>query len=307
MKSEMIRNSGKTPRTVDSYQFALKLGFIGIGRAGAALASAFRQAGYEIGGITVRSAESKERADARLAGIPQMEAAQTVKNAQVVFLTVADDEIEPLTNTLAARGVFMPGQLVVHVSGAKGLDALQAAKAVGALTVAMHPAMTFTGFSLDVQRLKGIPLAITADPLALPLALVLAEAIEAVPFQLDEAKRALYHGALTYGANYLVTLVAGARRMLAEAGIEAPEIVLRPLLQAALENSLEAGIEALTGPLLRGDETTLNSHRQVLANTPALRDLEEAYDFLAEQTKTELQMAASRTSRNCEADQCLQQ
>ena len=68
-----------------------------------------------------------------------------------------------------------------------------------------------------------------------------------------EAQRALYHVALAHGANHLVTLVSQSMELLRQAGSDDPASVLRPLLTAALENSLSYGDAALTGPIVRGD------------------------------------------------------
>lgn len=269
---------------------SLRFGFIGMGRVGAALAGALRQAGHQIVAVTARSAESRERAESRLPGVPVASAAEVIALADVVFLTVPDDQVRPAAEALAAGGGFHPGQLVAHASGALGLEALAPAAQRGALTAAIHPAMTFTGYSLDLERLRGAPVGVTTSVLALPLVQALVQSIGAVPFTVEEAARPLYHCGLTYGANYLVTLIAGARRILETAGISDPVAVMRPLLQAALDNALESGSNALTGPLVRGDQHTLELHQQALTEADAgtLAQLAKTYAQLAEATREEL-------------------
>ena len=75
-----------------------------------------------------------------------------------------------------------------------------------------------------------------------------------------EDKRTLYHAGLAHGANHLVTLVTEAMEMLAAAGGDDPAGTLRPLLQAALDNALNQGDAALTGPIVRGDVNTVRAH-----------------------------------------------
>lgn len=282
--------SGRGTAVNGGSSVSLRFGFIGMGRVGSALAGALRQAGHQIVAVTARSAESRERAESRLPGVPVASAAKVADLAEVVFLTVPDDQVRPAAEALAADGGFRPGQLVAHASGALGLDVLAPAARRGALTAAIHPAMTFTGYSLDLERLQGAPVGVTASALALPLVQALVQSIGGVPFIVDEASRPLYHCGLTYGANYLVTLVAGARRILEAAGISDPAAVMRPLLQAALDNALELGITALTGPLMRGDERTLDLHQQALTKADAGRlvPLAKTYEHLAQATREEL-------------------
>ena len=75
-----------------------------------------------------------------------------------------------------------------------------------------------------------------------------------------EARRTLYHAGLAHGANHLVTLVTEAMELLAAAGADDPAATLRPLLTAALDNALEHGDAALTGPIVRGDVDTVRAH-----------------------------------------------
>jgi len=76
----------------------------------------------------------------------------------------------------------------------------------------------------------------------------------------EEHLRGLYHAGLAHGANHLVTLVAQAMELLGAAGADDPADILRPLLQAALDNALAEGDAALTGPIVRGDVNTVRAH-----------------------------------------------
>ena len=80
-----------------------------------------------------------------------------------------------------------------------------------------------------------------------------------------EDRRTLYHAGLAHGANHLVTLISQAMEILSAAGADDPAGTLRPLLTAALDNALEQGDTALTGPIVRGDVETVRAHVQDLA------------------------------------------
>jgi predicted short-subunit dehydrogenase-like oxidoreductase (DUF2520 family) len=161
-----------------------------------------------------------------------------------------------------------PGQVVAHPSGAHGLAVLAPAERLGAVPLALHPAMTFTGGPGDAGRLTGgISFGVTAPPAARPLVRRLVAELGGGVEWIAEADRPLYHAALAHGANHLVTLVNEALDRLRDAGVVHPERVLGPLVGAALDNALRLGDAALTGPVVRGDAGTVAAHLERLAAT----------------------------------------
>jgi predicted short-subunit dehydrogenase-like oxidoreductase (DUF2520 family) len=134
----------------------------------------------------------------------------------------------------------------------------------------MHPAMTFTGTDLDLDRLAGCVFGMTAGDAEREYAEGLVADLQGIPLWVPENKRTLYHAGLAHGANHLVTLVSQAMELLAASGAEDPAATLRPLLSAALDNALAQGDAALTGPIVRGDVKTVQAHLQDIAeNAPA--------------------------------------
>ncbi|NAZ80772.1 DUF2520 domain-containing protein [Kineococcus sp. R8] len=243
----------------------LDVAVVGAGRVGPVLGAALRAAGHRVVGVAARTRAATERVEALLPGVPWVPA-QDAFAADLVLLAVPDDVLGPLVAASAPH--VRPGSLVVHTSGLHGTAVLAPAAAAGALTAALHPAMTFTGTSLDLARLSGAAVAVTVSPVLLPVAEALVREWGSTPVVVAEADRALYHAALAHGANHLVTLVAQALAALqpvldGAAGDDAAA-VLRPLLTAALDNALAAGDAALTGPVARGDAGTVAAHLAVL-------------------------------------------
>ncbi|HHW82351.1 MAG TPA: DUF2520 domain-containing protein [Actinomycetales bacterium] len=261
----------------------LGIGVIGAGRVGPVLANALRALGHAVVGVTSTSERSQERVEALLPGVPVLDADEVVRRAEVVLLTVPDDSIAPVVEGLAALGCWQVGQLVIHTSGAHALDVLEPARAAGAIPLAIHPAMTFTGTSVDVARLAGCPFGVTAPAPVLPIAQALVVELGGEPFVVPPADRAAYHAALTHGANHLVTLVAQARRILTATGIEDPGRLLGPLLGAALDGVLDDGEARLTGPVVRGDVGTVRHHLEALDEL-GLPDVTATYRHLAATT-----------------------
>src|SRR5512142_928511 len=186
----------------------LGVGVIGAGRVGAVLGSALRAAGHAVVGASAVSQASRDRVDALLPGVPVLEIPQLVERAELVLISVPDDVLPDLVAGLASTGAWQPGQLVVHTSGRFGWRVLQPAVGNGAIPLALHPAMTFTGTSLDLARLADCSFGVTAPGPVLPIAQALVVEMGAEPVVVAEEMRGLYHSALAHGSNHLVTLVA---------------------------------------------------------------------------------------------------
>src|SRR5215213_444937 len=131
----------------------LRVGVIGAGRVGAVLAAALRAAGHEIVAAAGESDASRERAAELLPGVPLDKPTAVARACDVLLLTVPDDMLENVVTQLAASGAIRMDQLVAHTSGSHGLRVLGPATRKGARPVALHPAMTFTGTALDLDRL----------------------------------------------------------------------------------------------------------------------------------------------------------
>ena len=264
----------------------LGIGIIGAGKVGAVLGAALRGAEHAIIGVSAVSEASRERADTLLPGVPVLDVPDIVERAELVLLAVPDDALGPLVEGLAKLGAWQPGQLVAHTSGRFGVGILHPVPAAGAVPLALHPAMTFTGMSLDLTRLLDCTFGVTADAAMLPIAQALVVEMGAEPVAIAEADRTIYHAALAHGSNHLVTLVAQASQLLREVGVEAPDRMLGPLLRATLENALASGEGALTGPVARGDVGTVAAHADALREHDGGSggDILEAYLAMARAT-----------------------
>jgi predicted short-subunit dehydrogenase-like oxidoreductase (DUF2520 family) len=238
----------------------LRVGVIGAGRVGTALAVALSRAGHRITAASAVSDASRERVRRYLGGTPVIQPADVADAADLVLLTVPDDVLPGLVRGLVATGAPLMGRMLMHASGRHGLAVLEPAVQQGALPLALHPVMTFTGRADDADRLTGICFGVTAPDVLRPAAEVLVMEMGGEPVFIAEADRDLYHAALAGAANHLVTQVVQAEDLLARAGVGQPARMLGPLLSAALDNALRLGDAALTGPVARGDADTVAGH-----------------------------------------------
>jgi predicted short-subunit dehydrogenase-like oxidoreductase (DUF2520 family) len=277
----------------------LTVGIVGAGRVGAVLGAALAAAGHQVVAASGVSAASRHRITELLPDAAVLPADEVAARARFLIVSVPDDALTALVAGLAETGALGPSQIVAHTSGAHGIDVLAPAVVAGALPLALHPAMTFTGTRVDLERLtKGVSFGVTApaDLRAFATRIVadLGGAVEWIP----EERRALYHSALAHGSNHLVTLVNEAMDRLRDAGVTDPARVLDPLLHAALDNTLRLGDAALTGPVSRGDGGTVARHLAALgASAP---QSVPAYLVLARRTADRAIAAGRLRARDAE-------
>lgn len=216
----------------------LGVGVVGAGNVGPILGAALAGAGHAIVGISAISAESRERAEAILPGVPILDVDVLVERSELVILAVPDAELEALVAGLAARGAWQPGQLVLHTAARHGIGVLAPAIAAGAIPLAVHPAMTFTGTSLDLAKLAGTWFAVTAPTPVLPIGQALVVEMGGEPLVVAEGDRASYAEAIDTAVSFSTAIVEQATSILSGIGVEAPGTVLAPLVRSAVERAL---------------------------------------------------------------------
>ena len=276
----------------------LGIGIISAGKVGAVLGAALGRAGHTLVAAHARSEESIDRAEMLLPGVPLQDVEEIVRTCELVLLAVPDSELPGIVSGLAKMKSWQSGQLLVHTAGSVGTEVLEPATSLGALGLAIHPAMTFTGTSLDLARLVGCPFGVSGPATILPIAHALVSEMEGVPVEVDNDKRGLYHAALAHGGNHLVTVVTQAMRLLEDVGITDPGTFLAPLATASLDGALRSGEALLTGPIVRGDGVALERHLEVLADHP---QTQESYRALALAT-TERALARMKISETKAAE-----
>lgn len=246
---------GAAPTPAGAAAPSSRLTIVGQGRLGKAIAAALTTAGHDVTGPLGRgftgTSPSKHAPDA-------------------VLLCVPDAEIQ------AAASLITRGPLVGHCSGATTLAPLAPHEAFS-----LHPLMTVTH---DGAPFAGAGAAIAGSTdRATALAASLAEALGMHPVVVADADRAAYHAAASIASNLLVTLEAAAERIAATAGIN--RALLLPLVRATVDNWAAQGPErALTGPVARGDEATVERQRAAVADRAP--DLLPMFDALVDATRT---------------------
>jgi predicted short-subunit dehydrogenase-like oxidoreductase (DUF2520 family) len=255
------------------------------------LGVALERAGHVVVACSAISEASRRRAERRLPDSAVMPIQDVASRAELLLLAVPDAELAAVVSGLAATGAVRPGALVAHTSGANGIGVLAPLSDLGCIPLAIHPAMTFTGADEDIARLSDTCFGVTAaDDVGYAIAQSLVLEIGGEPFRVREDARPLYHAALAHAGNHVITVILDAVEALRSAlwgqellGQElvgdAPggiaERVIGPLARASLENALQRGQAALTGPVARNDAPAISAHLRALAEVNP--ELAEAY------------------------------
>ena len=241
----------------------LKLGFIGAGTVGTALATNLSGKGYPVVAVYSRSHASAERL-AQAVGCRVLDKAQDLADtADLVFITTPDDVIPSVASALKWRA----GQSVVHCSGADSTASLEPARKMGAQVGVIHPLQTFAGAKPAINNLPGTTFALEAEEPLLSLLKKMAAALGGYAIELKAGDKVIYHAAAVIACNYLVTLVKQAADLWQTFGVPPEQSVraLLPLLKGTVRNIEAVGIPGcLTGPIARGDTGTIAKHLAAL-------------------------------------------
>lgn len=220
----------------------LGVGIIGAGRVGPVIGAALAGAGHALTGVTAGS--DPDRVEAILPGVPVLDADEVARRSELVIVAVPTDELAPLVAGLAEVGAWQPGQLVLHTDAAHGTGVLAPAASRGAIPLAVHPAIAFTGTSIDLRQLHGAFAAVTAPAAVLPIAQALAVELGCEPVVIAEADRAAYGEAISTATEFSASIVAQAAALLGAVGVDEPGRYLSTLVHSTLDRALTEGRDA---------------------------------------------------------------
>ena len=249
----------------------LKVGFIGAGIVGTALAQLLSSKGYRIVAVSSRNINSAEKLSKAIKDCRVFDTSQAVADAaELVFITIPDDAIVPVVSQVQWR----KGQSVVHCSGAESTESLEYARKQGAGVGVAHPLQTFAGTRQAIRNIPGSTFSLEAGE---PLLSTLKEMVTAIGgdwIEIKASDKVTYHAAAAIVSNYTITLMKLATDLWQTFSIPPQQTirVMLPLMRGALDSIESVGIpHCLTGPIARGDTGTIRKHIDALKKiTPAI-------------------------------------
>jgi predicted short-subunit dehydrogenase-like oxidoreductase (DUF2520 family) len=260
----------------------VRIGFIGAGRLGCALAWSFAERGLSVNAVASLLPADAAKLASRVAGCRIFGDAQAVVDAcDLLFVTTPDGAIEDTTDSLRWR----PGVAAVHCSGVTEVAALDSAKESGAMTGGFHPMQTFGDPAAAARSLPGCTITIEADEPLNRTLVAIAKALECRVNRLPPGMRGRYHAAAGYTSQFINALFAEASRIWQSWGATPDDAVraLLPLAKGTLESIASAGLaDGMPGPVSRGDVGSIEKH--VKALTPLGPEVMEFYRVVCDRT-----------------------
>jgi predicted short-subunit dehydrogenase-like oxidoreductase (DUF2520 family) len=266
-------------------EVGLTIAVIGPGRLGSTLARVASDHGYRVSAIAGRKKAECERLAARLPNTKVCSIFDAPQGADLVLLTVSDDAIETVCLELAEKKAFSKGQIVAHCSGALRSDLLRSARDLcDAKIGSAHPLQSFSTYESAINKMPGTYWFCEGDPEALLFLKQFIETIGGLAREISPDKKVFYHCASAIASNYLVSILDVALNIAELAGLERHISwqALKPIIEATVDNVDKLGtVDALTGPIARGDSRTIGKHLSALSND---RDLAQVYRAMGEWT-----------------------
>jgi len=243
-----------------------KIGIIGAGVVGTAVGVVLNK-GFEITGVHDAKFESTRQLVERIGCTAHTSPQEVSHSADILFITTSDSAIQEVVDTLAEGKAFRTGQVIIHMSGAHSSEILDRAKEFGAQVLSVHPLQSFANLERAIENLPGSVFSIEGDEDAYDIAVRVVETLKGEYFFIDKKAKPLYHAGACVVSNYLVTLIDFGVKLLKTTGIPGEMAVkaLMPLINGTVKNIENVGIpEALTGPIARGDISTILKHQDCL-------------------------------------------
>lgn len=236
---------------------------IGSGALGSVWVDYFKKTGFQIvsvwnstsGTVFYTDTEYDRKSD-RNYSLP----AEESEIGDVIIITTPDSVIQLVAEQLAITDIDWSNKRVIHCSGSHPASILDSLGQKGAAIASMHPIQTFKKGD-DSDRLKNIYISLQGDNSLVQQLKEIVEDLNSTPLILDENQKKAVHISAVFASNYLVALLNSSDTILKDHGVEDGVKIMEPLIRQTLKNILERGAaHSLTGPISRGDSSTVQDH-----------------------------------------------
>lgn len=253
-------------------EFGMELGFglLGAGNLGLSIASALQKAGARITGVCDPNQAAQKRA-VMVLDCPLLPGEDLARSSDVLLFAVPDDEIAPLYERLPQH--ISETCLLVHFSGVITSSVFDQAP----MRLSAHPAKAFPLPHTGKDAFKDVFFALEGTDCAVELLKPVLEKIGAKTFFIAPDRKPLYHVACVMTSNLVLGLLDAAGELNRTVGID--EAILRRVILDFAQGTISDAkahqtlVEALSGPITRGDKSTLALHLKVLERFPAQHKL----------------------------------
>ena len=245
------------------------IAILGLGKVGTAVGFLLRAAGYRVVAVASRSASSLNQGVDYTGGKPYTNFPKAAAKAECILITTSDDAIASVCEKIANEGGIKPGNKVIHMSGVGGLNLLEAARRSGANVASIHPLQSFADVESAIKNIPGSTFGITPDDEIKEWSVQMVKDLGGIPFFISDTDKPLYHAAACIASNYLTTLIHMVEVIYQSLGLKHEDAIhaFWPLVKGTMRNIEDKGtVQALTGPIARGDIGPIKKHLDALQN-----------------------------------------
>jgi len=279
----------------------IKIGFIGPGKVGVSLGRYFTHKGIKLSGFYGGNIKTTKEAANITKSKFYDNIQDIIKESDILFITTPDDIISIIDRELSKFD--LNNKSICHASGSLKSNVLCNAKNSGALIYSIHPIFAFSSKNTNLTELENIFFSIEGDVSDnSSLNDNINEDFESDPknssfinhelkekktnfdgenisvidliktlgnkfFIRNEETSSIYHLANVFVSNLTLSLLDIGTSYLKKLGLNEEEALnaIKPLVQGNIDSIIQKGfVNSLTGPVLRGDITTIEKHLSVL-------------------------------------------
>lgn len=244
-----------------------KIAIIGAGNVGITLGASLKKRGYNVAGVISRTPESAKRGAEIIGTEGYTELFPLLQEANIVFITTPDRVIAQVCSKIVEAGGIKEGDLVIHTSGSHSSDILTPARERGGVVMSVHPLQTIPSPEAGIRNLPGSYFAVEGDERGISFVRDMIESFEGHLVKIPTEMKPLYHASACVVSNYFVAIIRLGLKMMEQIGLNKDEALtaLLPLIQGTMTNIEKVGVpEGLTGPIARGDYSTIKDHLLVI-------------------------------------------
>lgn len=268
----------------------MRIGIIGAGKVGPALAVALKKKGFVISAVADKEASSLQNAERYLGGdtLYSQTNMDVVAASDAIAITTQDRVIREVAEEIFEKCDRLDGKLIFHTSGADSSSVLMPLHEKGAIVGSLHPLQTFPDIDSAIAVLPETCIFAEGDDKAIPLLRQLGENIGTRVYTIAGEHKVLYHLSAVFVCNLLSALMYAGKGLMDKINIDFEPFV--PIIEATIKNIERKGpLAALTGPVVRGDTKTVKAHlasiEDMELHTKVYKALSEVAVQMAEERK----------------------
>lgn len=263
----------------------MNIAFVGAGKVGTTLGLYFKNHGFKVLGYYSRTLESANYSAELTKTKVYTTMEELLKESNLIFITTNDDQIEVVDNELGSCDELNNRHMIVHTSGAHPSNIMKKVQLRCCQVASIHPLQSFADVQVALQNIEKTVFTIEGDNLVVETLKAIIRKTNNQFLEINSDQKALYHAGACVMSNYLVTLMDYGLELFQGCGLKKESIfdAMLPLIEGTLDNIKKVGtVNALTGPIVRGDESTISSH--IKAGKEIMADEMELYKVLARKT-----------------------